>query len=439
MDPSSTGSATTAGLEPRLKAKAEGRQTYKPSSFQELVENATESVLAAISDGVTRMEVEFPALPNSVDAYKSSSDAFVDANVQLAIASARLLAEQSGKRVHIVVPDEGEYNRSYRMFRSSLELTDGLSMGYLKESRRGVLSLMGLFRAADAEGAIPPAETASRADIFLAVNASSVELVDVEHYCAEWVGERPLVLWNIELDTLRSDLGLLGFPSKDLQYRFLSKFVSVFYVRQRDYSKSVAVAPFIINYSGCIFREYPGPWQVMLRQDSGEYACIAERRERYNLGEAKEEMMLAMGLNTEEEGSAMAFLRRGYKRSTWWEDARDEEESDAWRRASVHMQTSADEEEVDYSDGYDEPASTHSPRQIEEDIYGDLYDEDGAGEGILPLTAAELKNRAEDQEDTIIRLTEELESVRAEQRDSLQQERAVLELPPPPPLPPAKG
>ena len=25
------------------------------------------------------------------------------------------LAEQSGKRVHIVVPDEGEYNRSFRM------------------------------------------------------------------------------------------------------------------------------------------------------------------------------------------------------------------------------------------------------------------------------------------------------------------------------------
>ena len=34
--------------------------------------------------------------------------------------------------------------------------------------------------------------------------------------------------------------GLLGFPSKDLQYRFLSEFVSVFYVRQRDYSKACA-------------------------------------------------------------------------------------------------------------------------------------------------------------------------------------------------------
>ena len=27
----------------------------------------------------------------------------------------------------------------------------------------------------------------------------------------------------------------------------------------------------------------------------------------------KEELMMAMGLNTEEEGSAMAFFRRGYK------------------------------------------------------------------------------------------------------------------------------
>ena len=80
-------------------------------------------------------------------------------------------------------------------------------MGYLKESRRGVLGFMGLFRAADAEGTLPPAEAAARAGIFLAVNASSVELVDVERYCGEHVGARPLVLWNIELDTLRSDLG----------------------------------------------------------------------------------------------------------------------------------------------------------------------------------------------------------------------------------------
>ncbi len=128
-------------------------------------------VLQAINDGLTRMEVEFPALPSSVDgaraatllvrlcplrplhrttvscsaaAYKSGSDDFIDANVQLAIAAGRLvrvpaegalsvnkqrhahlpdtracgraqLTQRLGKRVHIVVPDEGEYNRSYRM------------------------------------------------------------------------------------------------------------------------------------------------------------------------------------------------------------------------------------------------------------------------------------------------------------------------------------
>jgi hypothetical protein len=68
----------------------------------------------------------------------------------------------------------------------------------------------------------------------------------------------------------------------------------------------------------------------MLRDDSGVLACIAERPERYGLGEAKEELLAAMGLNTEEAGSSMEFLRRGYKTATWWEESR-EEESSAWR------------------------------------------------------------------------------------------------------------
>jgi hypothetical protein len=89
-----------------------------------------------------------------------------------------------------------------------------------------------------------------------------------------------VVFWNCELDTLRGDLGLLGFPPKSVQFDFLSTCKPVYYVRQRDYAKTVSIAPFNINYSGCLFREYPGPWQVMIRDDSGKYVCIAEDKTR---------------------------------------------------------------------------------------------------------------------------------------------------------------
>lgn len=90
-----------------------------------------------------------------------------------------------------------------------------------------------------------------------------------------------LIFWNCELDTLRSDLGLFGFPAKSMQHDFLSTFRPVFYIRQRDYSKTVNVSPYIVNYSGALFRDFPGPWQIMLRQADGEYACIAEDSTRY--------------------------------------------------------------------------------------------------------------------------------------------------------------
>jgi hypothetical protein len=57
----------------------------------------------------------------------------------------------------------------------------------------------------------------------------------------------------------------------------------------------------------------PVPWQVMLKQDNGEYACVAEDTLRYNLGQVKEELMDAMGLNMEAAGSLGAFLSSGYK------------------------------------------------------------------------------------------------------------------------------
>lgn len=168
-------------------------------------------------------------------------------------------------------------------------------------------------------------------DCFLILNHSTIELPDVRNYVEEVLQNRVVVLWNLELETLRSDLGLLGFPPRSLHFDFLSQFKSVFFLRLRDYSKTISKPPFLVNYSGALFREYPGPWQVMLREDTGRYVCIAEDRVRYSLFDVKEELLSAMGLDTEDQGSTMEFLRRGYKRSTWWEEDLENEISKNWR------------------------------------------------------------------------------------------------------------
>ncbi|KAI8470773.1 MAG: hypothetical protein J3K34DRAFT_419381 [Monoraphidium minutum] len=305
--------------------------TYRPESYSELVGDAAAAILRGAEAGLARMEVEFPPIPTNVDAYKGSSDLFIDSNVQLALAAAKKMAA-AGKRVHVLLPDLGEYARSYKIFRPAMEqLGGGVTLGHLKEAIKGG-DLLNSFQQVFVGGGAPdPAPDGLAADVLIATNLSCVELPNLEAYCNDVAKGRPLVTWNLELDSLRGDLGLLGLPPKDVHYRFLSSFRPVFFLRPRDYSKSVSVAPFIVNYSGALFREFPGPWQVMLKQDSGVYACIAEDTVRYNLGEVKEELMAAMGLNTEEAGSVGAFLRRGYKVSTWFEDSGALELHKDWR------------------------------------------------------------------------------------------------------------
>jgi len=366
-------------------SRGAGRMTYYPSSYAELVGDAAASIAAAIADGLRRVEVEFPPVPTGLDAYKGSSDLFIDSNVQLAMSAAKMLAgvaplpagspassaaPAGGRRVHIVVPDLGEYGRSYKLFKPAMDALGGgrITMGHLKEMEPGggvnpfdlIAAATNALAGGAAAAAPDPAPAGALADVLIVVNGTCGDLPALEAYAtARGVrrneetraaeagagaggaggagggggpgGGPALVLWNLELDTLRGDLGLLGYPPKDLHHRFLATVRPAFFLRARDYSKSVPVAPFIVNYSGALLREWPGPWQVMLRQDGGEYACIAEDAVRYNLGELKDELTAAMGLDTEAAGSVAALLRRGYKTSTWFEDDAENEQSREWR------------------------------------------------------------------------------------------------------------
>lgn len=44
--------------------------------------------------------------------YKGASDLYIDANIQLALSAGKQLHEVTGKKVHVCLPDEAEYNRA---------------------------------------------------------------------------------------------------------------------------------------------------------------------------------------------------------------------------------------------------------------------------------------------------------------------------------------
>ena len=138
--------------------------------------------------------------------------------------------------------------------------------------------------------------------------------------------------FNLKLDTLRGDLGLPAFPAKDVHHRFLCRVKPVYYMRPRSYSLSLSVPPFLVAYSGVLFRRYPEGYQTLLDRGKSSFRRVEVAAERPNLGTFKSQLTAALKL-ADEKAAAAAISQAGFKQSTWWEDDKDRRDiSREWRR-----------------------------------------------------------------------------------------------------------
>lgn len=314
-----------------------------PQSFYQLQINCARAAELAIRDGNKLIEIEFPPLPAQVlEMDDVSAYDVADANFKLALEFAKSFAVKKTddattelpQNVAILFPDESEMNiilDRTRMTKdpypgvtvSSLRISDPRDTRFFKPEQ----TFMSLF-GGKSGGIIKPIEGV---DMYLIIIASAQELPDVEEL-AELDPNAIICLYNLKLDVLRGDLGAPAFPPKEFQDRFLSRVKPVYYLRTRQYSRSTANPPYLVNYQGCLFRSYPGQFQTLLDTGSGSYRRVEGNAFKPALGAFKEQLTKALEMDgvIQQESNVLNFLRTGYKTSTWWEDER-EDASDAWR------------------------------------------------------------------------------------------------------------
>ena len=247
----------------------------------------------------------------------------------------------------MLLPDESERNIMYEDLGLGGEPYPGVILTSLRRGDEGdtrVFRPENVFLGLMGRGSGGTVKPIDGAYMYVIVVASAQELPDVEELHDQIKDDggggggdrRPvIVFYNLKLDVLRGDLGAPAFPGKDFHDRFLSRVKPVYYLRTRQYSRSVPSPPFVLNYQGCIFRSYPGHYQTLLDTGTGRYRKVVGSDARPPLGTFKEQLTDALRedgaiAGREQEGALFGFLRTGYKTTTWWEDER-EAASVEWR------------------------------------------------------------------------------------------------------------
>ena len=198
--------------------------TELPKTLEEAIAQSREATKAAIADGYKRVQVELVFPEISLQA-QSIAWQFIPT-----------LAEMDGQ-LKVFFPDTGAAALARRDWGPDLPFK-------IQDIGLGRLPI---------EDKIQPED-----GVFLLVEPSSVEVVEVEKLCNA-IGDRLVVLLIPRLEDTAT-VGI-GYAARQLRDRFFSTLVSGYYV------KPLAGA--------ALFHCYPGPWQVWL-ETGDDYQLIAE-------------------------------------------------------------------------------------------------------------------------------------------------------------------
>jgi Domain of unknown function (DUF1995) len=192
-----------------------------PNTLEEAIAQAREATTAALADGYTRLQVEllFPELK-----IMPVAEQFLPT------------FEHLGAQLRVYFPDAGAAALARR------------DWGEKPFAIRGIN---------DIKAEIQPDE-----QIFLFVQPSSIEVLEVEKLCQQAM-ERPVLMLNPKLEDV-AIIGI-GYAGRQLRERFLNLFESCYYLRPLE--------------GAAVFRAYPGAWEVWLEKETG-YELIAEEQQR---------------------------------------------------------------------------------------------------------------------------------------------------------------
>ena len=304
------------------------REIDPATTFMGCVQQAVTSVSTALADGHQLMEVDFPSLPiEYLEDSSSSARDIADANTRWAFEFAKSFTHRG--KVALIYPDYAELMDAVRYvdMDGGANPAENITLATIRaDSLENAQSLDQIITSIFGArfGGASNVEPVADATMYVALVSSTQELPDIERLHEMQPGV-PIVFFNLGLDLLRGDLGLPLFPGRDLHHRFLSRVKPVYYLKSRSFATSLRRPPFIINYTGVLFRAYPGKFQSFLEtgdKKKKETARGEIRPSNKAFRDSLTQALVVPGVPREELQTKGELV--------WWEKEMDKDTSNNW-------------------------------------------------------------------------------------------------------------